>query len=547
MATTTHNVLKRADNLNISSEFLGYSKVVIYAGQDEEGNEIVYSAGDDSGRTLEIKNEWATPEMAENILVKIRGFQYQPYEASGALLDPSAEIGDGVTVNDIYSGVYIKATTYGKQIRSDISAPQDEQIEHEFTVESATDRTYSRFVKQTKSMIRATATQIQMEVDRAVDADTTLQSQLSMQATEISARVSERINTEVPVAARQTVNAYVRQGQEEYTRNWLSLTDGGGSISSNASDMYYVESLDKYYFWNGNRYEESDGIENTRYWLSETVGGIPLVPSKFAIYVLDNTHYRWDGEKYNVSTDSISNTFGWTLTPESFVVSKGGGTPVMTVNKNGLEVEGTIKATGGTIGGFTINATSIASNGMEWGNTSRSSGVYVGTMGLQLGQRFKVDSSGNLTCSYLSASNASISGNVSCDSLSVSSGAQCSIGGQSFNGSGFGSAVLGGGNFSAMCENRYTAEYLCGRHLVLSGADSSVSATNMYCVTADFTQYGERAKHSCGWYGKTFVKSVSVWPSSYVQWSHLGEWLKAVGSIGYSAPDDEFHYIGSPN
>ena len=46
------NIAKRAYDVEISQQFDGYSAVRIYVGTDDEGNAIVYEAGDTTGRTL---------------------------------------------------------------------------------------------------------------------------------------------------------------------------------------------------------------------------------------------------------------------------------------------------------------------------------------------------------------------------------------------------------------------------------------------------------------------------------------------------------------
>ena len=147
------NLLRRVQSLDISPELPGYSRVTIYAGQNEKGENKIYTAGDDTGTTLEITNEWGTQEMAEAILKKIQGWRYQPYKAGGSSIDPSAEIGDAVTISDIYGGIFAKKTTYGKHIRTDLEAPSKEEVEHEFQVQSPTNRQYARFT----ASVRATS------------------------------------------------------------------------------------------------------------------------------------------------------------------------------------------------------------------------------------------------------------------------------------------------------------------------------------------------------------------------------------------------------
>ena len=123
------NLLRRVRSLDIAPELSGYSGVVIFAGQDDDGNNIEYRAGDRTGTVLEITNEWGSQAQADAIYRKIRGFKYQPYKAGGTSIDPSAEIGDAVTVSDIYSGVFAKKTTFGRHIRTDLEAPSKEEVE----------------------------------------------------------------------------------------------------------------------------------------------------------------------------------------------------------------------------------------------------------------------------------------------------------------------------------------------------------------------------------------------------------------------------------
>lgn len=166
--TESFNLLRRVQSLDISPELSGYSRVTIYAGQNEKGENKIYTAGDDTGTTLEITNEWGTQEMAEAILKKIQGWRYQPYKAGGSSIDPSAEIGDAVTISDIYGGIFAKKTTYGKYIRTDLEAPSKEEVEHEFQVQSPTDRQYARFTASVRADLTLKSDQIKARVEKTV-------------------------------------------------------------------------------------------------------------------------------------------------------------------------------------------------------------------------------------------------------------------------------------------------------------------------------------------------------------------------------------------
>lgn len=185
------NLLRRVKSLDISPEQPAYSGVVIFAGQDEEGNNIEYSAGDRTGTVLEITNEWGSQAQADAIYQKIRGFQYQPYRATGSQLDPSVEIGDAVTVKDTYGGVFKKATSFGRYASTDIEAPSKEEVEHEFQIQSPTNRQYERFTRSVRSSLSITASQITAEVEDRKAEDELLRATLNVQAQEIEAKVSK--------------------------------------------------------------------------------------------------------------------------------------------------------------------------------------------------------------------------------------------------------------------------------------------------------------------------------------------------------------------
>lgn len=55
------------------------------------------------------------------------------------------------------------------------------------------------------------------------------------------------------------IDVYIVSGETEYTENWLSLTDGGSSLTPQAGYFYKVKSsgvyLNRIYCWNGARYE----------------------------------------------------------------------------------------------------------------------------------------------------------------------------------------------------------------------------------------------------------------------------------------------------
>ena len=307
------NLQRRVSEVNVSPQFQNYSKVIIHV-----SDETSYEVGNDTGRTLEITNPFGTQEMAENILSSLSGYQYQPYTADGALLDPAAEVGDAVNVRGAYGGIYTREKTFGRLMKSDVSAPQDEEINHEYAYESPERREFKRSIDEVKASL---------------------------------------------IIANDRIDA--------------SVTRTGGN-------------------------EESFG------------------------WSLQSDAHRWYAN----------------------------GQEVMAVTASGLTVKGVVEATSGKIGGFNITASSLWNNLSSFGG-SQSSGVYIGTNGIQLGQRFKVDTSGNVTATRLTVDTLYIGGSaVSAATLnsransaytSTSSGGYCYGGasyGYNYNKASTGSAAV---------------------------------------------------------------------------------------------------------
>ena len=214
------NLLRRVKSLDTAPETDGYSGVLIFAGQNEEGSNIEYFAGDRSGKVLEITNEWGSQAQADAIYRKIRGFRYQPYKAAGTTIDPSVEIGDAVTIADTYGGVFLRATDY-RDTTSDLEAPSNEEIEHEFQIQSPTNRQYERFTRSVRSSLSITATKIAAEVEAREAADKAIRATLSVQADAIEARVT-------------------KEGGSSSSFGW-KLLNNSWTVSGNGKEIFTVD------------------------------------------------------------------------------------------------------------------------------------------------------------------------------------------------------------------------------------------------------------------------------------------------------------------
>lgn len=205
---------RKTSNLTKSPTLLPFSKVVIIVGDDEEtGEQLIYEAGDDSGRTLELTNPWGTQQIANDMLARIKGYVYKPFEARESLLSDDADLGDAVTVGDVYSVIINQDLEFDGLGVSTVSAPNADETENEFgDYRSAADRALARrfntittrFTVQLgkiESLIEDTAddlstriTQtkelIELEAIRAQGAEGTIQATLTLQAEEIASKIT---------------------------------------------------------------------------------------------------------------------------------------------------------------------------------------------------------------------------------------------------------------------------------------------------------------------------------------------------------------------
>lgn len=326
-------------------QFDGFSKVIITV-----SDEIEYAAGNDTGRVLRITNPWGTPQMARDILESVRGFQYQPYTAEGAMIDPSVELGDGVTANNVYGGVYTQKISFGPLLTATVSAPEDEELNHEYPYKSKPNKEITREAKLLRAEMRIQADRITMEVEERKSAVEQLTATLRIQADQIATEVSER-KSETSV-----LRSSITQESQRITAEIETRTKETSSLKSTV-DMQ--------------------------------AGQIATKVSK---------------------SGGNASSFEWSMT-DAYMLWKANGSKIFNLDKNGAEVYGKIVAKSGKIGGFDILSDYLSYNGQTWGGTN-TWGAYLGTSGLQLGRNFQVDMAGNLYAASGRFSGTVYAGNI---------------------------------------------------------------------------------------------------------------------------------------
>ena len=246
------NVRKSLSSLEKQDTFNGYSKVVVVV-----SDEMEYSAGTDSGRTLTLDCPWGTQKMAEDILSRIQGFQYQPYTADGAHIDPAAEIGDGFAAGNLYSGIYSKNVSHGALYTANVSAPGGEKINYKYEYKTPTQRKIERHYSEMKSTFKVQADQISAEVSARIEQGNELTSRLDIQSDQISARVTktggssssfgwELLNDSWTVKANNTTVFKVTKSGAEVRGKFIALSGKIGGLDIQSDYLSYNNQV-----WNG--------------------------------------------------------------------------------------------------------------------------------------------------------------------------------------------------------------------------------------------------------------------------------------------------------
>lgn len=131
-------------------------------------DENAYYAGDQSGYTLTVECPYGTQTMADALLTALQGKTYYGYHADGAELAADAELGDGVTVNGVSSFLAYRSANFSAAHFSEIAAPGENEVDHEYPYVSQTQREIRRAASG-YSEIRKSLREIALEVQGKTD------------------------------------------------------------------------------------------------------------------------------------------------------------------------------------------------------------------------------------------------------------------------------------------------------------------------------------------------------------------------------------------
>jgi len=128
-------------------------------------------AGDETGYVYEINCPFATQAAADRLLTKMQGFVYRPFAAEAAVINPACELGDTLEIPDglggtFLTGLFSSNLVFDSLCAASVSAPEDEELDHEYPYIPATERSFTRRIQNVQSELTLQAQQIAAKVSR---------------------------------------------------------------------------------------------------------------------------------------------------------------------------------------------------------------------------------------------------------------------------------------------------------------------------------------------------------------------------------------------
>lgn len=195
----------------------------------------MYFAGNDTGYVMTIDCPYGTQEMANDLLAKAKGFEYQGFTAEQVILPPETELGDGVTVAGIYGMVARRSFKFTPGMTSNIEAPRELEVQHEYKYSSPQQRKTERQIAETRSTLTKTAEEITLRVN-GIDGDVaSLKVSLDNVQSEVSGKIDGNTAQSLINQSIDTIELSVSSNKGGST---FTLKAGSTTLSTDTLDLH---------------------------------------------------------------------------------------------------------------------------------------------------------------------------------------------------------------------------------------------------------------------------------------------------------------------
>lgn len=218
---------QRVQDLEIGAEWAEITRVNLLVDSEHR-----YTAGDDSGRAIEKTCPWGSQAMCDSILARLKGVRYRPFTGESGLLDPAAEVGDGITVGGVYSVLAQTDIAFDALCAARVCAPGIDEVEDEYPYKPRARRQTDRELARVRSTIRKTAEEITLLVE---DTERSLSSEFSVKLDSITSRVTG-LDGKVS-SIQQYVDSITLEVANGSTSSSITLKSGSATIASQTIQM----------------------------------------------------------------------------------------------------------------------------------------------------------------------------------------------------------------------------------------------------------------------------------------------------------------------
>ena len=195
----------------------------------------MYFAGNDNGYVMTIDCPYGTQEMANDLLAKAKGFEYQGFTAEQVILPPETELGDGVTVAGIYGMVARRSFKFTPGMTSNIEAPRELEVQHEYKYSSPQQRKTERQIAKASSTFTKTAEEITLRVNGIDDDIASLKVSLGNVQSEVSGKIDGNTAQSLINQSIDTIELSVSSGSSGST---FTLKAGSTTLSTKTLDLH---------------------------------------------------------------------------------------------------------------------------------------------------------------------------------------------------------------------------------------------------------------------------------------------------------------------
>ena len=205
---------------------------------DDAGN--IAAAGADGGYIVKAHCSYSDSAAAGLSLSALTGYVYRPFEAQGAQLDPAAEVGDLLVIDDETYQVMNIDWNVGAWITADLAAAGEYEIDHEYQIAPEAAVTLHKALEadgrldvSLRSYIQQTATEILAGVAAQYVSDEALQDVVDQLQVEIDGAIETYTGSAVPTMDNYPANVWTPEERPKHIGDLYIVDAEGGDYAGN--------------------------------------------------------------------------------------------------------------------------------------------------------------------------------------------------------------------------------------------------------------------------------------------------------------------------